>query len=407
MDLKIQYNKENKGELPFHSLPIYRLFCEQIGFQMEWNQQEKILHLAPRLQGKKVYLIPVKLNDTHTAMLENTKAFLKQTDVEVEVLPAKSSPPDDGEIIIKLKLNSSSNLSSFLEFTILHSHGTKAKTWAEAFGKECKKSGYAAQIKEDTKKSSVPFLEISMKLPEKMKIDEKLGERVSLILASGLFRGFTKENPFLLLPFLPPESVKFLLPTKSKSSSESAPVVTKQESNNPIDTKNKDNKTPKIIPLPPFRMEVCFDYQVVFPTSKDDDYLVLGNMYLKNSGMGVLTNPHICIQVSPSDRIQLKGQIIPPKMTDTVGIQSFSGDSAVGWRYVDENWREKVKEKGEYWICSIQPIHIMPGETITFPNFQFSIPNDSSRDIKIQGSVHYKDFNLEFPSSNRILLSFA
>jgi hypothetical protein len=411
MDLKIQYNSDNKGKLPVHSLPFYRLFCEQLGFQLELDQQEKLLHLTSHLHGKKVYFLQMKQNDTHTSMLQNTKAFLKQTDMEIMLLPPKSALPTDGDIIIKLKSSkSSTDPTLFPRFTVLHSQGTKAKTWAEAFRQECKKYGFGVRIKEDAKTSSIPILELNMKLFETLDIDKELEESISLILASALLRGFTKNNPFLLLPFLPSNSLKFLLPTESKSSSKSNPEATENRSSAPIHTENYDNNkqtTPKPTVLPPFRMEVCFDYQVVFPTSEGDDYLVLGNMYLKNTGMGALSNPHICIRVPPSSAIQLKGQIVPPKMTDTVGVQSFSGDSAVGWRYVDEDWRKKAKEEGEYWICSIQPMTIIPGETITFPNFQFTIPHDSSGDIVIRGSVHYKEFNLEFPSSNRVCLSFT
>jgi hypothetical protein len=411
MDLKIQHDQENKGELPFHSLPIFQLFCEQIGFQSEWNQQEKILHLTSHLRGKKFYFIPMKQNDTHTSMLENIKAFLKKTAMEIVELPAKSSLPNDGEIILKSKsMTSSNNTASLPKFMVLHSYGTKAKKWAESFRQECINHGFAAQIKEDEYKSSIPFLEIRLKLPKTQEMDKQFGESISLILASSLLRGLTKDNPFLLFPFLSPELMKFLLPTEKKSNSlESTPVLEKvpySEISDKNNGKNVPSTTPKPTLLPPFRMEACFDYQFVFPTSEDDDYLILGNMYCKNTGLGALTNPHICIQVNPKDQIQLKGQIVPPNMTDTVGVQSFSGESAVGWRYVDDDWLKKVKDQGEYWICPIQPMTILPGETLTFPNFQFTIPNKMNGDITIQGSVHYHQLKLQFPTTNRITLSF-
>jgi hypothetical protein len=411
MDLKIQYNNENKGELPLHSLPVYQLFCEQLGFQLEWDQQEKILHLASMLQGKKVYLMPMKENDNNTSMLESTNAFLKNTGITVISLPAESSIPEDGEIILKLTCCPNSNhdaLSS--KWIILHGQGPKAKKWAEYFGQEYRKSGFFAQVKEEEKKSSIATVELRCEQFPTSEENQQLEEKISFILASSILKGCTDNNPFLLFPHLSQESIKSLLSIEKKSTS-LKPVLEKAKNrNNPLPNvenarENKQSTTTPVI-LPPFRLEVFFDYQVVFPNSKDDGFLIAGDMYLKNTGLGALINPHICMQVPIGANIQLKGQIVPPKMTDTIGIQSFTGDSAVGWRYVDENWREKVKEQGEYWICPIQALNIVPGETIKFPGFQFSIPKDSKGDIRIQGSVHFKDFNLEFPSANRIFLSF-
>ncbi|MCH5586687.1 hypothetical protein MK805_17275 [Shimazuella sp. AN120528] len=413
MDWKIYYDDENKGQLPFHSLPVFQLFCEHIGFQMKWNQQEKILHLAPMLQGKKVYFMPMKQDDNHNFMLDTTKAFLSDTGIQVTVLQAKSSLPDDGEIMVKLKFNTSDkSTTSRPKFTIFYSQGLIAKKWAEMFAEECQKHGIIARIKEEEKKSPIPVLELRSRLPEAQGMDRDLEEQISLILATVLLRGCAGGNTFSFLPFLSLDSMKLLFPKEERSSlTPSAPEALQKKKPQPQHTEvppqNKGNTTANPVPIPPFRMEVCFDYQIVFPTSEEDDYLVLGNMYLKNTGMGALPDPHICIQVPPSSHIQLKGQIIPPQMVDTAGVQSFSGDSAVGWTYVDEDWRNKVKELGEYWVRSIQPLIIKPGETIPFSNFQLSVPRDSSGDIMIEGFVHYKGLNLQYPAANKIALSFT
>ncbi|MBH8605669.1 MULTISPECIES: hypothetical protein [Thermoactinomyces] len=159
--------------------------------------------------------------------------------------------------------------------------------------------------------------------------------------------------------------------------------------------------------MPEWGADVYFDYQVVVPDSDTDPYLIFGSMVMKNTGRSDLIDPIICLQVNPTEGAQLKGQIVPPKMADTLAVQGFNGDSATGWRYLEDDWMKKVKERGEYWICPIQPLRIAPGEMESFSNFQLSVPKpEKGRTITIQGILFFKDGNFQVPTSNRITISF-
>ena len=117
--------------------------------------------------------------------------------------------------------------------------------------------------------------------------------------------------------------------------------------------------------------EVFFDYTILIPQLESDlqDYLIEGNLYLKNTGNQTLMNPVICIKLSPVQSASLQGQIIPPKMVSSLGTKSMSGDK--GWKYVYDDWRQRVKTNGEYWISPIQVLQIPPGETTMF-NFKIN-----------------------------------
>lgn len=409
--LKIQFNQEILGEIPYLSLPAYRLFCEYMGFQLKSDQQEKKLHLVSGLQKNKIYLLPMKQTDTNIFILEKTKEFLIQANMDVILLPADSPVPTDGQIVFRFKTHTKENLLPRL--TVLHSRVLQANNWAGIFKQESSKYGFAARIKQDIKSLASPVFDIKVKFPSSQEKDKQFEENISMILASTLFRILTQDNPLMLLPLLPFESIRALfLQHYDKFSNKNKELSKPKESKSDQLTETKSSsQVPAAAAnqtmLPPFRMEVCFDHQLILPTAhEEEDYFVLGTMYLKNTGLGAIQNPHICIQVPPSSNVRVKGQIIPPKMTDTVGVQSYSGDTPIGWKYVDDDWRQKAKELGEYWVCPIQQMTILPGETITFPNLQFSIPSNSEGDIKIHGSVHIRELNLKFPSSNRISLSF-
>ena len=115
-------------------------------------------------------------------------------------------------------------------------------------------------------------------------------------------------------------------------------------------------------------------------------------------------NPVICIKITPVQSASLQGQIIPPKMVSSLGTKSMSGEK--GWKYVYDDWRQRIKTNGEYWISPIQVLQIPPGETTMF-NFKinFEQPKDG-KSITAQGFVYFQEEKKQFPSNNQISLSF-
>lgn len=398
MDVNIHFNNEKKGELSYGSLPIYRLLCEQIGLQTQWNQKERILQLIPSFEGKKIYFASAENSDALTSVFADLKMFLSEVGVEFNQLDANATPPNDAEIFLQINWNANSSTQE-PNFYIRYNLGFKGKMWAQAFYKEIKSNGFPAYLKVNKKRHPVSTLELHCHLPENT---EK--ESLALLIMSALLRGLTKGNVINLLPYLSYENLQHILLTEQNNKSLHSTDVKVQTKKEKSSSKEKELRQSDI---PDLRAEVYFDHQVVIPRSEDDSYLIVGNMYIKNIGNQNLSNPYICLRITPIDGIQLQGQIIPPNLVDTVGVQSFNGESATGWRYLEEDWLNKAKEKGEYWISPIQPLLIPPGEIEIFPNFQLSIPKkERNETFTMQGMVYFKDHNLQVPSNNRITLSF-
>ncbi|MFJ9497447.1 hypothetical protein [Brevibacillus centrosporus] len=151
--------------------------------------------------------------------------------------------------------------------------------------------------------------------------------------------------------------------------------------------------------------EVFLDYTLFHSDLEHRPFLLIGNLYVKNTGTEDLINPIICLRVSPMESIKLGGQILPPNLVETMGVQSSSG--VKGWRYLEDDWFSQAKERGEYWIAPIQPILISPKATEPFQNFQISIKKPENGSIvTVEAVVLFNEQEIHFPANNRIAISF-
>lgn len=151
--------------------------------------------------------------------------------------------------------------------------------------------------------------------------------------------------------------------------------------------------------------EVFFDYTLIHSDSNEKPYLLIGTLQVKNTGTEVLYNPIVCLRVSPADSIKMGGQILPPRLVETLAVQGSNG--LKGWRYLDDDWFTQAMERGEYWIAPIQPVAIPPQSAEAFQNFQVSfLKQDSGKAIVVEGVVLCNDQSVHFSANNRIAVSF-
>lgn len=151
--------------------------------------------------------------------------------------------------------------------------------------------------------------------------------------------------------------------------------------------------------------EVFFDYTLIHSDSEEKPFLLIGTLQVKNTGTEDLFNPIVCLRVSPVDSIKMGGQILPPKLVDTMAVQGASGMK--GWRYLDDDWFTQAMERGEYWMVPIQPIQIAPGDTESFQNFQISFMKlETGQTVIVEGIVLCNDQQVHFSANNRIAISF-
>jgi hypothetical protein len=161
-----------------------------------------------------------------------------------------------------------------------------------------------------------------------------------------------------------------------------------------------------VVPLPQqvTRAEVFFDYTAILTDKDENEWLILGNLCIKNTGNKVLRNPQVLLRLTPSNALNLGGQILPPNVVDTLGVQSSEGSK--GWMYLDEDWLKKGHEKGEYRIGPIQPLEILP-EEMEMHSLQISIIKSRVRGaVTVEGFVYFEEQGYQCIANNRIALSF-
>jgi len=151
--------------------------------------------------------------------------------------------------------------------------------------------------------------------------------------------------------------------------------------------------------------EVFFDYTLIHSDSEEKPYLLIGTLQVKNTGTEELYNPIVCLRVTPADSIKMGGQILPPKLVETMAVQGMNG--LKGWRYLEDDWFTQAMERGEYWIAPIAPVTIAPKATESFQNFQISfLKQDAGKAVIVEGVVVCNNQEVHFSANNRIAVSF-
>jgi hypothetical protein len=419
MDVLIQLNGENKGTIPYDSLPLHRLWYEQAGFIAEWNHDKQTLNLTPSWKNKKVCFFSNKQDRWTPMIIEKTKEFLRDTEIEL-ISHHSASSSEKGDILLRIHVHT--NLSSSQpRYRIIHSSFRKGKSLATALLLELRSQGWSVQIKKEHKSwIHRSLVELHCYLPKENQTDQQTWlNNLSFSLATVILKKLTKGLITPLLLQLPtaihPSSIiekpdaKPIQPMKP-----SAPPQVEKTSVQAIAEPKESNTLPAPTPsappklgMPDFKAEVFFDYRLFVPNSDDESYLVHADLHIKNTGLHPIINPVVCLRMDPTDKIQLKGQILPPQMVDTVGVQSSTGDGAIGWQYLDNDWFQQAKERGEYWVRPVRPLILLPNKTESFSHFHLLIPKpETSKSVTIQAVVYQKDLNLQFPANNQIVLSF-
>lgn len=150
------------------------------------------------------------------------------------------------------------------------------------------------------------------------------------------------------------------------------------------------------------RADVFFDYTVMF-SENDEEIIVYANLHMKNTGNVHLENPLICIRVEPPGLAKISGKILPPNAVEAMGVYTLDG-AMEGWVFTKkgEEWEKDVK-KGEYWIQSLQPIVIPPGQSEALKGFQFILPRDKSQKRFVVNGIAFLN-STQYVSNNKISL---
>jgi len=151
---------------------------------------------------------------------------------------------------------------------------------------------------------------------------------------------------------------------------------------------------------PNISAKVYFNYSVFLPDPKEtiNDLLVVGHFHIVNTSQVELNNPFIGLRVTPANSANISGKIAVTEKTETI---LYTSDEE--WQHMNQNWRVKIREQGEYWL---KPSHcdvIKPGESLSFTNFDLRMNKlESEGHIKVEGICFTSEFSEGIPAINQI-----
>jgi hypothetical protein len=388
MEMRLAFAGEVISTLPYFSFPAFQILCQQLGFQTRWDQAERTFHLLPGLTGKIVCLVQSKSRVEQELLTYVTK-FLTSSGIHCLLSDeANSSTPAD----LYLKLTVSQETNTEPPQTIVHydDRHTNTRKLSRLLFQEFEKLGipYIPRACSESP-LSIPLIEIQScspgeNQPMKWTTDR---ERLAVSLASGIIKYFLEDGNISPFSLLSPESITCFIKDRAFSHQ-------KEEGfQNELRTETKR-----------LQAEVYFDYSYHFSANEKQPHLILGNLSIKNTGDEDLYNPVILIRVTPPDSIKLRGQILPPHMTESLSIQNSMGNR--GWKYLGDDWFQKAHEQGEYWIGPINDIRISAQE-IERLNFQLTVTKPiQDNQVMVEGFVYFQEKQMHFSSNNRIICSY-
>ncbi|MCH1626252.1 hypothetical protein [Fredinandcohnia quinoae] len=157
---------------------------------------------------------------------------------------------------------------------------------------------------------------------------------------------------------------------------------------------------------PVLRMQSLFNYSFINTQIEDDEesfISILGDFIIENLGTVPLHSPIICIRIVPINAGHLSGKIA---INQSISGSQFEDSLQEEWQFVHENWKEKVKGKGEYWIKPVKQVTLNPSERIIFSNFELNLKRIVEQgSIIAEGFAYCSEIPNGIPALNKIILN--
>lgn len=427
-EISITYDGQTCGTINLATLPSFRLFCEEQGLRFRWDPKQFQVHVQSGLAGKICVLrwregpFPDE-NDVRSLereMLLQIQQSLAQSGVGVVFASGLLSPPKGWIVQIgverKESLPEPQVILSYADRNNNGSHEKLVRNLAQELKTAYVKYSEVQGLADD---KPAMLIEIACLLPEPMDIStcRPWARRCALALATGLLRFYLAEDNIPALscfktgiqnivaaPHRPSKSnepeTSIREPAGQEKTRETLPVQDSVQVREPNDLQqNLQRQKEKVA------AEVFFDYTVIRSELAHQPFIIVGNLYIKNTGVEVLTNPVVGLRTAPAENVRLSGQILPTQFVDTMAVQSSEGIR--GWRFLEEDELKSEQYRGEYWMTPIHPVRIAPQTVYPLP-FQLTVQaNDrSSRRVTVEGSVYFRDHQQHVSANNRIALAY-
>jgi hypothetical protein len=153
------------------------------------------------------------------------------------------------------------------------------------------------------------------------------------------------------------------------------------------------------------KAQTFFSHAVLLPDAPEDETLVIGDFIIQNIGTEPLHNIIVCLRVSPKQAGELSGKIAI-RRNGLDESSDPSGSGPVEWTFAYDNWRERIKNDGEYWIKPANLKKLMPNEEVRFPHFEMRMKrNDSARSAVLDGFLYCNELPNGTASLNSIIIN--
>jgi hypothetical protein len=420
MEVRIEYDGNEVGTLPYESIPAFFLLLKENGFPFKWDETNRRIELRHGLEGKIILLSKESINKFDYVdkfsedLIDGARSFLKSSGASVfDKENFQSNKRIDLRIILacqEVPATDEAKLDVFYDIKVIN------QKWRFILQDECREAGIHFTSNVNSNETE-PYMKFLIKIPrsQESKLQNKLLEQLQMIISMGILARLQANYPLFLLSCLPFHKISCLHQTTMNSnmsrmngdrelqkvvSNNSVSTVPSQDSITSRDYLSAFNKKEEV---KNFNAEVFFDYQIIFGWARNEKILLLGNLLIKNTGEAPLSNPIIFLRITPKGKINFSGQIVPPNVVETLGV--FNSEK--GWKYMYDDWFEQLEEKGEIWVCPINVLEIPPGQTEAFHNFRISfVKQDEQKNLKVEGFIFFQEHGLEYRANNTISLAF-
>lgn len=406
MNVSVYLNNEFQGIIPYTSLVGLSLFCEQQGLIVKWSKLGEKVKIYSGSHEKTIFVSTISNSQIGFEVVNDLLDFLKAEGINI----VKSEEDTESNHKLSVHIDVSESMNDTKPLVIIEHHSNLDERLRNILITELNKGNVPFQFKELKHSLTAHGCHLNFKLLPNHQILTK--DNFSMSLAKAIIRYVNVRQQNYSLNYLPniviKNWLKIFINTESHSfkqqDREKQKIKTEQFENAisyAVDPKSIQPSTNKA------NAEIYLNYTILPPRHGDSNegYLIDGTLYMKNTGDTELINPVICIKVPQEQNVSLQGQIIPPKLVSGLSMKTSIGDK--GWKYSYDDWREKIRTKGEYWITPIQELIIPPGEASTFSGFKLAIKEvKENSSCIVHAFVYFNDGKHKYSSNNSISFSF-
>ncbi|MBM7644052.1 gas vesicle protein [Scopulibacillus daqui] len=139
------------------------------------------------------------------------------------------------------------------------------------------------------------------------------------------------------------------------------------------------------------------DYAIIIDKNR---CMIRGDLIIENVGEQTLGTPMVCFRFYPGDAALIKGRIM-----NAQDLEYKEPDQQLQWVFLESDWAEEAKERGEIWIHPLSSVKTKANELLTLSDFQIPIEMKYYDHVSVEVFVYFQDSDYKAKSVNQILIN--